>query len=267
MRQRPLIAATPHATLAPFPDPIAHAGAVWLEVQLDSVAENLALDEAILAEAHEGLVETVVVRTWMAREPVVVVGASGRLDEEVDREACAEVGAQIVRRPSGGGTVLVGPGCLMWSVVSPYSQSAPTIERIHTDMLDPLCSAIAALGLPIERRGSSDLVLLTAMGAMKVSGNALRVRRNASLYHGTLLDHFDIALVGRLLRHPPREPDYRARRTHGAFLANLELGRHTLDQLIQKAYGVGSTRTDWPRHRVAELMRDRYESAEWTARL
>ena len=267
MRQRPAIAATPEAKSAPFPDLIAHAGAVWLGVELDSVAENLALDEAILAEAHEGLIGTAVVRTWMPRTLVVVVGSSGRLDEEVDRKACTEMGVQIVRRPSGGGTVLVGPGCLMWSVVSPYPQSAPAIDRIHADMLGPLCSAIAAGGLPIERRGSSDLVLLTAMGAMKVSGNALRVRRNASLYHGTLLDHFDIALVSRLLRHPPREPDYRERRSHGAFLANLELGRHTLDQLIQRAYGASSTRTDWPRHRVAELMRDRYESAEWTARL
>ena len=53
---------------------------VWLEADLETVEENLALDEALLEEAHEGLATGTVVRTWMAREPVVVVGSSSRLD-------------------------------------------------------------------------------------------------------------------------------------------------------------------------------------------
>ena len=68
------------------------AEAVWLEAELESAEENLALDEALLEEAHEGIAAGPVVRTWMARETVVVVGSSSRLDEEVDRAACAREG-------------------------------------------------------------------------------------------------------------------------------------------------------------------------------
>ena len=87
------------------------------------------------------------------------------------------------------------------------------------------------------------------------------------LYHGTLLDAFNLGLVSRVLRHPPREPGYRSQRTHGAFLANLGLGRATLERIIRLAFNATSQISDWPRDRVARLVRDRYAVSDWTARL
>jgi lipoate-protein ligase A len=244
---------------------------IWLEAELDTVEENLALDEALLEQAHEGLAAGAVVRTWMAREPVVVVGSSSRLDEEVDRAACAAERVRIVRRPSGGLTVVLGPGCLMWSVVSPHPEGAPPIDRIHADMLEPLRSTLGAklaqTGIAVDRRGSSDLVAVKESLALKFSGNALRVRRHGVLYHGTLLDAFDIPLISRVLRHPPREPDYRGRRPHGEFLANLNLGRATLETIVRQAFRAAATRHDWPRDRVERLVSERYGRADWTHRL
>jgi len=246
------------------------AGAVWLEVPLDSVEEQLALDEALLEEAHEGEAAAPVVRAWMAREPVVVVGSSSRVEEEVDLGACRQAGIRVVRRPSGGLTVVLGPGCLMWSVVEPHPAGAPPIERIHTRMLDPLAAALSrAVASPggVVRRGSSDLVIDDAGGERKVSGNAVRVRRHGVLYHGTLLDDFDIGLVERILHHPPREPDYRARRPHREFLANLGLGIRALQAALQEAFATTRVRTAWPEDRVARLVAERYASPAWTNRL
>ena len=246
------------------------AGAVWLDVQLDSVEEQLALDEALLEEAHEGEATATVVRAWMAREPVVVVGSSSRVEEEVDLGACREAGIRVVRRPSGGLTVVLGPGCLMWSVVEPHPAGAPPIERIHARMLDPLAGALSrAVAAPggVARRGSSDLVVGGTGGERKVSGNALRVRRHGVLYHGTLLDDFDIGLVERILRHPPREPDYRARRPHREFLANLGLGIRAMQAALREAFATRHVRTTWPEDRVARLVVERYASPAWTHRL
>jgi len=243
---------------------------VWLNADVDTVEEQLALDEALLEEAHEGLTTTAVVRTWMAREPVVVVGSSSCLDAEVDLAACRAAGVRIVRRPSGGLTVLLGPGCLMWSVVEPYPDGAPPIDALHARMLDPLCAALShAAAIPggVSRRGSSDLVVRGADGDRKVSGNALRVRRHGVLYHGTLLDDFDLDLVSRVLRHPPREPEYRGRRSHRDFLANLGLGRASLEQLVRRAFRATAIRNEWPRDRVDRLVRERYGAADWTDRL
>ncbi|MFM7243719.1 MAG: hypothetical protein ACKO40_06020, partial [Planctomycetaceae bacterium] len=60
--------------------------ALWLDVELPTVAENLALDEALLLESLAAATPTTTVRTWMAREPAVVLGSARRIDEEGDAE-------------------------------------------------------------------------------------------------------------------------------------------------------------------------------------
>jgi lipoate---protein ligase len=256
-------------TSAPWPaGESSPAAAAWLEAELESVEEQLALDEALLDEAHAGRLAVPVVRTWMAAAPAVVVGSSSRIDDEVDRAACVAAGVPILRRPSGGLTVVLGPGCLMWSVVAPLPAAPPpAIERLHAAMLDPLAAALVAAGRLVVRRGSSDLAMTGVDVERKVSGNALRVRRAAVLYHGTLLDAFDLELVSRLLRHPPREPGYRAGRSHGSFLANLGLGQMTLNAAVRSAFAAVMPREEWPRDRVAGLVEERYASRVWTERI
>ena len=195
----------------------------WLDVRLAGVGENLALDEALLEAAHEGMLRGPIARVWMSEAPAVVVGASSRLSEEVDLDACTAAGATVHRRPSGGLSVVIGPGCLMWSLVWPAEATLPAIDAIHARVLDPLAAALRAAGPRVVRRGTSDLAVCAGGEERKVSGNALRVRRRACLYHGTMLDRFDLTLVERLLRHPPREPEYRGGRPHRAFVANLGL--------------------------------------------
>ena len=237
------------------------------------VIAALALDEALLEEAHEGGRGEAVVRTWMATRPVVVVGSSSRVEEEVDVAGCAAAGVPILRRPSGGATVILGPGCVMWSVVTPHPAAVPAVERIHAAMLDPLVGALVSVGLPVSRQGTSDLVLAVDEGngaipsLKKISGNALRVRRHGVLYHGTLLDRFDLALAARLLKHPPREPDYRGQRPHAAFLVNLGLGRERLEGLLRGAFGAIDPLGELPRERVARLIEERYGDRAWTHRL
>lgn len=244
------------------------AGVVWLDADMASPAAHLALDEALLEEAHEGRQTAVVVRSWMAVEPVVVLGSSSRVEEEVDSQACAEHGVTILRRPSGGATVMLGPGCLMWSVITHHAAGPPAIEHIHAAMLDPLAAALGKRADDhVVRRGLSDLAIQTPDGERKISGNALRVRRHGVLYHGTLLDSLDLSLVSRVLRHPPREPEYRARRPHAAFLANLGLGRGTVEQAVRDAFGAHAVRTDWPTQAVERLVRERYADAAWIYRM
>jgi lipoate-protein ligase A len=269
VRQRPdLSAVAPPAPALP---------ATWLDISLPSAEENLALDEALLELAHEGLATTVCVRTWMAAEPTVVLGSSSRVDEEIDLQVCEAAGVRVVRRPSGGATVVLGPGCLMWSVITPHPAGVPPIEAIHASMLEPLAAAINETlprvvphaGWRVARRGTSDLAVSVdgESPERKVSGNALRVRGHGVLYHGTLLDRFDLGLVGRVLRHPPREPDYRSRRQHGDFLVNLDLGMETLERIVRTAFHATLTHGEWPRDRVARLVTERYGTSDWTSRL
>jgi len=176
----------------------------------------------------------------------------------------------------------------MWSVITPHPAGVPAIEAIHAAMLDPLAAAINA-ALPavahhashrVARRGTSDLAISDPVEGdrnsgdrdddvpeRKVSGNALRVRRHGVLYHGTLLDSFDLSLVAKVLRHPPREPDYRSRRSHSDFLANLNLGREALEKIVRTAFNATLVKGDWPSDRVSRLVAERYAATDWTRRL
>jgi lipoate-protein ligase A len=243
---------------------------IWLNAEHDTVEENLALDEALLEAAHEGQLATTVVRTWMATAPTVVLGSSSHVAAEVDPDACAAAGVRLVRRPSGGLTVVLGPGCLMWSVIMPHPQGSPGLETIHAALLEPLAAALRAAGRAVYRRGTSDLAVVDGQTDRKVSGNALRVKRHGVLYHGTLLDAFDLDMVSRVLRHPPQEPAYRAGRSHAGFIANLGLGRPRLEAAVREAFratGGADALGDWPHDRVRQLVAERYASGAWTHRL
>src|SRR5579872_7437387 len=87
----------------------------YLGLTLPTPEENLAFDEALLLAAEAGGGE--VLRVWEWPRPAVVLGSGGRLAEEVDRAACRADGVPVLRRSSGGGTVLLGGGCLLFTLV------------------------------------------------------------------------------------------------------------------------------------------------------
>lgn len=235
----------------------------WMPSVWSGVAGNLALDEALLDEAHDVGLETPLVRLWEPDEYAVVIGSSSRLSNEVHGDACRSHGIRILRRPSGGATVVVGPGCLMWSIVQTFTGGMPGLDAIHAGCLDPIVQALARRGYPVRRAGTSDIVL----DDRKVAGNALRVRRKAVLYHGTFLDAFDIELIDRVLPHPPREPDYRARRPHTAFLTNLAIGRELFEDALREAFAVSGVASSIPDERARSLLESRYLNPDWVGRL
>src|SRR5579872_3053741 len=99
-----------------------------LDLTLPTAADDLALDEALLlrAEAGEG---GEVLRFWERPRPAVVLGAGCRLADEVNEAACRADGVPVLRRASGGGTVLLGPGCLLYTLVLAYARD-PTLHQL-----------------------------------------------------------------------------------------------------------------------------------------
>src|SRR5688572_11263689 len=94
----------------------------FLSLTLPTLHENLALDEALLLDA-ESAGGAAFLRLWEWPRLAVVLGAAGSLAADVCAENCARDGVAIGRRSSGGGTVLLGPGCLLFSLILPYSLS------------------------------------------------------------------------------------------------------------------------------------------------
>jgi lipoate-protein ligase A len=234
-----------------------------LDLTLPTPADNLALDEALLLDAEAG-VGVEILRLWEWPALAVILGAGCRLAEDVDEAACRTDGVPILRRASGGGTVLLGAGCLCYTLVLAYERS-PALREIPTSyayILARIADALASLVPGAAHVGTSDL----AAGGMKFSGNAQQRKRRHLLHHGTLLYGFDLELVGRYLHLPGRQPDYRRGRDHAAFLMNLPASVLEIKRRLREAWTVEEAPPDWPRELVGRLAREKYGTQAWTQR-
>lgn len=211
---------------------------------LPTVEENLALDQQLLdgAEADEfatGAGSAEFLRVWESPTFAIILGRASR-PEELNLTECQARGIPVLRRSSGGTAVVIGPGCLLYSVVLSYTlrPALRAISEAHRFVLGRLAKAVSTLVPGVECAGTSDL----AWHGRKVSGNSLRCRRDHFLYHGTLLYDFPIELIEACLRSPPRQPDYRRGRSHRDFVTNLPASREALVQALLNQWQESASR-------------------------
>jgi lipoate-protein ligase A len=234
-----------------------------LDLTLPSAAENLALDEALLLAAERGDGGEVL-RFWEWPAPAVVLGSGGRIADDVHEGAAAADGVPILRRSSGGGTVLLGRGCLLYTLVLSY-QRHPDLTDIRGSyrfILGHIAQTLAENVGRIEQAGISDLVL----AGRKFSGTAQQRKRAFLLHHGTLLYDMDLSRIPRYLREPPRPPEYRGSRAHLDFVCNLPLDSAAIKHRLRRIWSADEERLGWPATEVGRLVVEKYADPQWTRR-
>ncbi|MGE0171577.1 MAG: hypothetical protein AB7T49_02280 [Oligoflexales bacterium] len=180
-------------------------------------------------------------KVWFPETSFVVLGSSNKADVEVDEEACARDGINILKRYGGGGTVLLHNDCLIVSFgawVREEFQNKKYFSLINGALIDALhkvgydTTGFAQLGL-------SDVVI----GHKKIAGTSLFRSRNYLLYQASVLFRSNIDEIERYLRHPSKEPDYRKMRSHRDFLLGLaqhnsQIDKKTLQSIFPGAFEV-----------------------------
>jgi lipoate-protein ligase A len=242
------------------------ASLALLDLTLPTPQENLALDEALLNEneerARRGEVFEEVLRLWESPVPFVAVGSTGRLSDEVHTAECRREGIPVLRRSSGGGTVISGPGCLCFSLILSLD-GRPELRDIHGSyhaILTRIATGLAVEGL--AHRGISDL----AIGGRKISGNAQRRKSRVLLHHGTLLYDFDLQRMARFLGDPPRQPDYRAGRAHAEFTMNLNLSAAEIKPRLARCWNASKPGRVRELPDLTLLLREKYANRQWIER-
>lgn len=234
----------------------------FLPLTLPTPEQDLALDEVLLDEADAGA-RGAVLRIWERAQLAVVLGASRPAERDVHLGLCAERGVPVLRRASAGGTVLLGPGCLIYSLVLDHRRAELSggIRAVDSWVLERIAQALSRTGpaLPVRRAGLSDL----SVAGRKLSGNAQRRRRRFTLYHGTVLYAFDLAAISRLLPLPDRVPEYRAGRDHHEFVANLPLPREVIVGCLQQAFDAFSPAQPPDGSAVAALATGKHRDPAW----
>ncbi len=230
---------------------------------LDTLEANLALDEALLLDA-EANPEQAVLRFWEWPNWAVVLGAGGLIQKDVNLTACERDNVPVLRRSSGGGTVLLGSGCVLFSLILPYSLH-PVLNEISPSyqyILGKIQAALSPLTPDLQQAGISDLVFRNR----KFSGNSQQRKRHHLLHHGTILYNFPLDFVGTYLTIPVRQPDYRENRHHDAFLTNLSAKREAILAALQKQWPIKETLDELPTALVSRLVAEKYSQREWTFR-
>lgn len=172
---------------------------------------------------HQLQIEEMLLRTtednWCilntGSSPAIVLGISGKVEEMVHVDKHKKNPISLIKRYSGGGTVIVDNNTLFSSFI--FQKSAHTFPLFPENILRWSTSFYQrALNIADFQLKENDYVI----GSKKCGGNAQYIQKNRFVHHTTFLWDFKPALMD-LLAYPKKTPSYRKGRCHEEFLCSL----------------------------------------------
>jgi lipoate-protein ligase A len=187
------------------------------------IYEQLLLEEALLRSD---------VRNWClineGSTPAVVMGISGKKEELVDCSKLAENNIPLIKRFSGGGTVIVDENTLFITFIcQKQMHDFPAYPEPIMKWTEGLYRQ--ALDLPGFSLKENDYVI----GHRKFGGNAQYIKKDRWLHHTSLLWDYSKEKMQYLL-HPKKTPEYRQGRSHEEFLCRLSESFSHKEQVIDR---------------------------------
>jgi lipoate-protein ligase A len=241
----------------------------FLDHSFQDPSLNLALEEQLLAPMIKNNPDAATIRVWENTQPCIVLGRAEKTEQQIHLEEAQKQGVTVLRRTSGGGTVVHGPGNINLSFLLPYHLN-PKLKSIHESYNIIIGWVRAALkeayGLDTHMKGSSDI----SIGELKISGTAQARKRYGLLHHLTLLVDFDIDSIANLLKEPEKRPDYRGSRKHRQFVTTLKQQGIVWDRALflkalERQIGPWSTLTlgQTDQDNCAALAQRKYQQNSW----
>lgn len=205
-------------------------GRLILHEAVDPVT-NMAIDEALARTCSEGGGGFPVIRFYWWNVPTLSLGAKERLHEAADIKACKEMGIALVRRPTGGRSVLHDKE-LTYAVIAPLGRPPfnTSVEQSYRMIAEAQARGISKLGIDLKltaggrkvrprTAGAADSGAAFGAGAAlpgahlpcfaapsryeltwngkKVIGSAQRRLKGSVLQHGSILLQGDVERLAR----------------------------------------------------------------------
>lgn len=175
------------------------------------IYEQLLLEETLLRSSNEN---------WClineGSTPAIVLGISGKKEELVNEQKAAENKIPLIKRFSGGGTVIVDEHTLFITFICqkdlhPFPAYPEPImkwtESLYKDTF--------------QHEGFSLRENDYVLHDKKCGGNAQYIKKDRWLHHTSFLWDYSEERMGYLL-HPKKTPSYRESRPHTDFLCRLK---------------------------------------------
>ena len=199
-----------------------------LQVRIDPPAPgaaNMERDLELAAAAVAGGEARLRLYAWSP--PAVSIGLHQSPEGACDPAACAALGWDGVRRPTGGRAVLHAADEVTYAVALPLGAAPEGVLAAYALLAEGLLQGYRRLGLPAqfalgrrlhERTGAcfdAPAAHEIVCGGRKIAGSAQVRRAGYLLQHGSLPVRFDPALHARLLGLPPAAAAALGRRAAG----------------------------------------------------
>lgn len=187
------------------------------------ILEQLKIEEALLRVDSRNWC---IINTGSSR--AIVMGVSGKKEELVDLSKIREDGVPLIRRFSGGGTVIVDESTVFVTFICQ--------KDLHDFPPYPEHILEWSTGFYFEAFGLPEFVLQEndyALGKLKCGGNAQYLRKDRWLHHTTFLWDFKNENMDYLL-YPKKTPKYREGRSHLDFLCRLNSYFPSKEELISR---------------------------------
>lgn len=182
-----------------------------LHLQNYSIFQQLQLEEALL-RADSG--------NWCilnrGSPPAIVMGISGQLDVLVDKDQAKFLSLPIIRRFSGGGTVVVDQDTLFATFICNSLDVGVVAfpEKILHWTRSVYREVFSGLDFQLQEHDYT-------LGNRKCGGNAQYIQKERWLHHTTFLWDYCSSRMNVLL-HPKKTPSYRENRSHEQFICKLK---------------------------------------------
>ena len=175
-----------------------------------SIFEQLKIEEALLRNDRRNFC---LLNEGSA--PAIVMGISGKVHELVDVEKAKVESLPVIRRFSGGGTVVVDENTLFVTFIFEKNlHDFPCYPEPIMRWSDGIYRSLFSNSL--LQLKENDYVI----GEKKCGGNAQYIKKDRWLHHTSFLWDYQDERMNCLL-HPKKTPSYREGRSHGDFVCKL----------------------------------------------
>jgi len=265
----------------------------YLDTSFSNGYENMAIDEAIFTRCQQGKLPPTI-RFYGWTPPAVSLGYFQKAENTVDFKACERQGIDVVRRLSGGRTVLHDKE-LTYSLICPEGTLPFTTNILETykTISECLISALKSLNLNVQwvtfrdkHSSSTHLHKKTAscfsspswyeitIEGKKICGSAQKRRGGVFLQHGSILLEHDAEMLAEVLFSWKSKQELLAEIRSTTTSINSHLAKkitfYELQTLMRESFEehLGITLhkgelTDYEYALKDQLLKERYQSSEW----
>lgn len=249
-----------------------------LKLEANDAFTNMAIDEAIVQARIKDLVPNTV-RFYQWKPSAVSIGRFQDISKEVQIDNCQQLGVDIVRRISGGGTVYHDcAGEITYNITAREEDfGTKDVVQAYNTICKGLIQAAKILGVDADfNPGDPKNCPNIAIDGKKISGSAQFHQGGVMLQHGTFLLDIDLDRMFTLLWVPwaktiqdvvcvARERLTSIKKELGKKVSTEEVYQ-ALIKGFEKAFNTQLQEEDLTTHEqkiAQELRRDKFSTDEW----